>query len=444
MLRSPTLIPDAHVNEAPAQSELPRWVKFGLVLYLFLMFLPLQPHLAGINLIPFRLFLLVTIIPFTLIRIRSDSGFDRIDALMALLSFWVFLSFIVNHGMARFEFAVMSAIEYYGGFLVGRVLVTSLSGFRFFLNAFVIALALMIPFAVIENRTGTNLWLDFFRKFSTTNMPGPPEMRFGGFRVNSVFAHPIHFGIAGSMFLGCYFTLYRWGEGRAVRVMVALIVVFLAQSSAPMLSVGGQLGLLAWGVMSRDRWKLLLALFVAAFVFLSIASDRGPIIILVETMTLNPRTAWWRIHIWNFGIENVWQNPIFGLGMRDWVRPHWLAPTVDNFWLLIAMRHGLPAVACLIGAVAITITRIMRATYAQPDMERARLGYLISMLGYIIAFATVFAWGQMVALSMFFLGAGAFLFAPTNGGTPDEESSDTQPPTPRAIAPRYTRFPAKK
>ena len=45
----------------------------------------------------------------------------------------------------------------------------------------------------------------------------------------------------------------------------------------------------------------------------------------------------------------VGRHPVFGIGLNDWTRPWWRAKmaSFDNFWLLQAMRFGLPTLIFL-------------------------------------------------------------------------------------------------
>src|SRR3954466_10503300 len=47
--------------------------------------------------------------------------------------------------------------------------------------------------------------------------------------------------------------------------------------------------------------------------------------------------------IWEYGSASVLNNPLFGVGFGDWARASWMTSSADMFWLVNAMRHGLPA-----------------------------------------------------------------------------------------------------
>jgi len=48
-------------------------------------------------------------------------------------------------------------------------------------------------------------------------------------------------------------------------------------------------------------------------------------------------------------------HPVFGIGYGDWARPNWIPASVDNFWLLTAMRHGVPGLGFLAAAFILVL-----------------------------------------------------------------------------------------
>ena len=150
-------------------------------------------------------------------------------------------------------------------------------------------------------------------------------------------------------------------------------------------------------------------------------------------------------------------HPFMGIGLNEWERPEWLASTVDNLWLLIAMRHGLPCFGFLALAIGLHIFAISRRHDLSPDAQLIRKGYIITLAGLIFTLSTVFIWEAMNVMAMFFIGAGAFLYASAPrsargpSGTPDqrpaagaawlaaEPLSPFQAPPPERLCPRPAR-----
>jgi O-antigen ligase len=159
-------------------------------------------------------------------------------------------------------------------------------------------------------------------------------------------------------------------------------------------------------------------------------------------MTFSSHTGWYRLNIWEYGTQSVLNNPVFGIGLNDWERPAWMGgSSVDNFWLLIAMRHGLPSILLLGAAVALSVLYILRTPIADVLTARMRTGYLVTMVGLFLALATVHVWEQVAVLVFFYIGMGAWLFSdaarrarPGSGGEADKADK-------RDL--RYSRYPTR-
>ena len=199
-----------------------------------------------------------------------------------------------------------------------------------------------------------------------------------------------------------------------------------------------QIGLILWGRLTGNRWWLLTILFSVTYVTLDLLSNRGPVILMIETLTLNPQTAWWRVHIWNFGTQSVMAHPFLGIGLNDWARPEWLASTVDNFWLLLAMRHGLPAALMLVLGLVWHVWQIIRARDLSDADAQIRTAYIISFVALCFGLSTVHAWGAPSVLIMFYFGMGSYFYTggtqPAGPGETSAISADPRAPLP------YTRF----
>lgn len=418
------------------ENAVSRVARFAIVGLIAVCWLPLAPEVAGLRLDAYRIYLLIATIPVILTFLGGkDIKPTAVDMLFFGFTAWMFLSFMVIHGLERFPYATITSLEYLIGYLLGRTLVRNAATYRFFLDAMLVTFLLMFPVIYVELFTNRQIIQDLLGQVVPVSRKIGGEIRLGLFRSTGTMPHPILFGLFCATFFAAMVYQKALDSRRILLLLVVPALTFASLSSAPLLSLALQIFLIGWAVVMRGRWKLLVTLCVGVFLFLEIASNRGPVILLIETLTLNPGTAWWRVHIWNFGVENVLANPVFGLGLNDWARPSWLAPTVDNFWLNMAMRHGIPAVALLIAALVLHFRRILLAPLSGPAVRSLRQGYLISLTGLFFVLATVFAWGPIVPVVFFFVGAGAFFYMASPEAA---EAAATPEPTPRS--PIHTRF----
>ena len=114
-----------------------------------------------------------------------------------------------------------------------------------------------------------------------------------------------------------------------------------------------------------------------------------------------------------------------------------MKPSVDNFWLLIALRYGIPALIFLGLAVIIASYQIIRAPLTGL-YARVRTGFLISFLSLSVSAFTVHLWDATYCLFMFLLGSGMWLIDARE--TPEGEGEQVQGTSARREI-RYTRFP---
>jgi hypothetical protein len=88
------------------------------------------------------------------------------------------------------------------------------------------------------------------------------------------------------------------------------------------------------------RWKLLLSsmfFFVLAF---SLASN-NPLSWLFRNMTVDPQTAYFRLMIWDAGLDVLGTSPWLGIGYNP--SGNWIVDaSIDSLWLSKSIIYGLP------------------------------------------------------------------------------------------------------
>jgi hypothetical protein len=401
----------------------------GLILAAFFMafFLPVGGEVLGMSIYPLRAVVLILFIPFMVRLIIGQAGrWTMPDSLITAFSVWIMVSLVYHHGMERLPYGAVLGVEALGGYAIGRLVIRNTADYRKFIKFFLITLLIMIVPAFLE----------FIN-------PGPGSMvRWGFARVQLNFPHEILYGLFCSMAVANSYYLYRENKVRLLSAMgIALSTTVMSLSSAPLLAMVLQLGMILWDKLMGGRWKLFAWLALSSYVFLELFTSRGAVVFLINKVTFSPQTGYMRLHIWTYGKAAVLDNPIFGIGLNDWPRPTWLTPSVDNFWLLTAMRHGLPAVLLLLGALTLHIVLILRAQNLDSSRQTIRVAYLVTLLGMMFTLCTVHIWNELVVFVMFYLGAGAFLYTsePESGSDPSRSTEQFAPHGKRAALP-LTRF----
>ena len=410
-----------------------------LLLFLVTILMPISLELAGLRLSPTRVFLLVAILPFASQVVTGRIGrFTWIDTFFVLYGLWIFVALVMVHGVSQIPFAGITAVELVGGYFVGRVLIRSLQDYRYVLRFMFFGIMALLPVAIYENFTGTMVIPDLLRPvFETPTRADSAFGRMGLERTYVVFDHPILWGLFCSLTLSNFVMAVRRSPALIVlAILFSVYTTMLSLSSAPLLACSLQLGMLAWGWIMGGRWKLFLILMVTGYVVVDLLSNRTPITIIIETLTFNPMSGWVRIAIFDAGWAAVKGSPIFGIGFNDWVRPSWVTSSVDNFWLLNAMRYGMVGSLFIIAAFVTHLWVLGRAEIADPDVRAVRRGHAIALAGTAFTMVTVHIWGNVSIFVMFYIGAGAWMYVFDQSAGSVEISNVSA----GREGPRYSRF----
>ena len=383
-----------------------------LLLTIFMLSLlpPVYFYIGTVLFTPERVLLMILFIPFLVKLLSKAAGpIQKMDIFMLLWGFWIVVTLVVHHGLPRLPYGLITMVELVGGYLAGRILVRNAASYRTFIKLLLWTLILLLPPALVELLTNRNLLQEIFGAIAGTyNKGGSSYGRMGMERVMGGFAHPILFGLYCSMGLASAYLLYDNFMKRVLVLAFTMAMTFMSLSSGPLLAANIQAGLLIWGWVTRGRWWLLAGITTFCYVTIDLLSNRTPITILINYVTFNPATAWTRVNIYHFGIKEVWASPVFGIGLNDWARPYWLTGSVDNFWLLIAMRHGIPGFLLIFLGMLLHCRAIWKSPIASAKIRSYRTGYLITVISLFLTLSTVHIWGAVSVFVMFFLGAGAW------------------------------------
>jgi len=269
--------------------------------------------------------------------------------------------------------------------------------------------------------------------------------RMSLFRAQVVFAHPIHYGLVCSSVLALVFIGLRITISISWRYFLTILVctgVFLSLSSGALLAALLQIALISWAFIFRNnpaRWKILIGIFVFIYVAIDLGSNRTPIKVMMSYATFSAHNAFYRAVIFEWGMINVWNNPIFGLGLRSWIRPHYMVSgSMDNFWLVMAVRYGIPGFLLIAAGYADALFRVGRRKLVErTTLSNMRLAWMISFLGLSFTLVTVHIWTAVYSYVFFLLGAGLWMASYEEQGGGDEGVPSGA--SPEREGPRYSR-----
>lgn len=391
------------------------WLPVFLILSLLL---PVYFFIGPIRLTLYRLILMIAIIPLCVRFFSSGKPIYGFDILIILSFLWSALSLSVLHGLGTtIETSAIYIIEGLGAYLATRVLVTNRRTFRTLIVAFYFSVLALIPFAIYEAITGQPILLDVLRKFLPVPGSIVQDKRLGLERAQVVFEHSILFGVYCSSVFGLvYYVLNRSGGSFVgiIRLSLVFFASILSVSTGALLAIFVQTFFIIWDRATAmmkipKRWWLLASGFFALYVLIDLFSHRSPFHVFVNYLTFSSRSAYNRILIWEFGTETIIDTPIFGIGLGRWLGPGWMGDSIDNFWLLLVMRYGIPGGFMFIIAVYLIMKKVGSAEFTELELGDYRKGYMVSLGGMVIAGATVHYWNATYVLLMLVVGSGVWL-----------------------------------
>ena len=397
-----------------------------LVLLSFLCPTELSLYVAGLRLPPHRV-ALILLFPLAvyLLATRPDIRIRLYDVLFAAFAA-ITVGVFVHHsgGNEGLVYGGSLALESLGGYLVARAFVRDQAAMLATLRALFWTIAAAAVVALPETLLGQIFTHDLLAKITGYVHPTGVETRAGLTRAYGTFDHPIHYGT----FCAAMLALFVYSERDTAAARRTTGFLFLATalglSSAPLLCLGLQVGMIVWEISTRrvpSRATLTLVALTGLYIGASMFSNRSPIAFVATGMTFDSWTGYYRLQIWEHGMANVWANPWTGIGLAEWERPWWMvSSTVDAFWLVVTMRQGIPSFLVLALAIVLLAREVVRRSQRHPDLRirKLMLGWMMSLIALCLIGATVHYWNVLYAYFFFFLGLGGALADPRRAAAP--------------------------
>jgi hypothetical protein len=392
----------------------PHW---AVIIFLIGLVFPWIIPLGPLNLSVCRLVVLISLLPCLWSWMRGTLGIILPDLGLFLYSIWAGIAlFAAEDSSAAIQTSGILFIETMGPYLLARRFIRDAADFSGMVLVITMVVLVLSPFAIYEWITGSKpiLWaLSAIFPTVEVTMMAP---RWGFWRVQGPFSHSIEFGLFCTSILAL--THLAWGHNRnfASRWLLSASVsgtAFLSMSSAPLSCLVFQTMLMGYNSLlgrCRSKWTILWCIAIAGSLAVQFGSNLGAFKFFILNFTFDPQTGWYRVAIWDFGTASVFNHPWLGIGLGDWERPRWMASdSVDNFWLLTAMRYGIPSLVLLFGSCVWIMLAIARAKGADRTIESCRLAYMICMITFLLVGLTIHFSHAIYVWFMFVLGSGAWL-----------------------------------
>jgi O-Antigen ligase len=405
----------------PAAKRLSIWV----TLFVIGLVVPWILQIGPIRLSAYRIVLLAVTVPCVFMWLGGRAGKPHwADFAILMVWLWTTLGYLVVHGPGvAVEAGGILFLESFGAYTLARCFIRSEEDFHNLARLLFGVVLFLLPFAVIEAVTSRNLLLELFDAVIQSHPDVNKNPRWGLRRVQGPFEHPILFGVVCSSILAITYYVLGYGKPFFARAFRAGIVTFtsaLSLSSGPLTAMVAQILLIGWDTVLRQvkaRWKILAAGVLSLWVLIELFANRPAAAIFISYFAFNTRSAYNRIHIWNYGTASVADHPFFGVGFNEWERAYFMSTSIDMFWLAPAVRNGLPTALFLHLAFILVFLGVARKEGLSEKQQFYRKGFLFSMMGFYLAGWTVNYWNATYVLFMFLLGSGVWLLDVKNRGT---------------------------
>jgi len=413
----------------PAKS---RYGRVPLYLFIWSLLLPATLMLGPLAVSPYRIVLLVYLVPCFVSWSRGGAGKIQLsDLLLLAFCIWCLVCLSVKQGMgSSIATFGMQFTETMGAYLLARCLIRTPDDFLALAQTVFWVLLVLLPVAIVEAISGQNLARELISYAVASSAPIDDGTRLGLHRVQSVLPHPILFGVLFSSCLSLVILVFGYGASMWSNLVKGSLIAFgtfLSLSSAPIGSLVIQLMLLTWDRLFKAfpmRWGLLIGLVLFFMLVIGLVSNQGVVGVYVTYLTFNAHNGFYRMAIWEYGSASVMNNPLFGVGYGEWERPWWMASSMDNFWLVNAVRWGAVGGGLLLAAVVAMLLRVAFTRHADQRIGRYKLAYFLAIFVHIFAGWTVHFWGSSYVFFMFLLGSGGcFVKAVERGKARHRQSS---------------------
>lgn len=381
-----------------------------ILVYSILLPAGLAPEVAGITLPPYRLAIL-GLVPFALLQLgRRRIRLGLPDLLIIAGSLWGFFAMFTNSTIGEgLQAGGSFVVDTLGSYLIGRAYITDVRKLRCVLLFALPGVLTVAAILVIEAVSHRLLIAPLFpQRASLENLY---ETRLGLLRARAVFPHSIAAGLFMGSLLSLYFLSQLQSRWRMFGIVAAMAALFTGSSSAYlMIAMLG--GLMAYKFAfnrllgMQEKWIYLLAAGATIFLMLETFTGRGAIRTLIQIVALNPRSAYYRLVIWDYGTESVERNPWFGIGNAAMQRADWMfVETIDNHWLMLAVRYGLPTSVLIALGVTVAIFLCVVRNKRLNDFDRSTtLGAVFALAALSTVAWTTGLWANHVAWYMIIVG----------------------------------------
>lgn len=347
------------------------------------------------------------------------------DGLILIGAAWMVVSFVAFYGVEGFARGVGLAVDVAIPYLCARASIKSYQDLRrlliYCLPGLIIAGAAVAAESLSHRLIVRPIFASIFGDLSSyengvavSNARFFVDYRMGLLRASGPFPHPILGGLFLSSFLPLFLRAGLKGWPKIAGPITGLLG-FFSVSSAVFLAYAVDIGLIIIDAILRFArlkiWPVIIGSTAILLLAAQVASG-GRLVGFISRISLNPATAYYRQLIWEYGSQSILDHPIIGIGFSEYQRLSWMTPSVDNYWLLLGIRHGFLTPVCIFVFCLMFIWKLGQSLKYVPAQDQ-KLGQALNVCVFtlVITAFTVSYFSGMQTLFYILLGAGASLWS---------------------------------
>jgi len=358
------------------------------------------------------------------VRRRSQWRFSAADAIVFSFAAVVGLSEYINTNYKEAQnlmFTMVTSVAM--PYVVAKGLVEP-SGLRVAFARRIVAVLFVVSLvSVYEFKMGMTPFMQVLGPFFPGQGGWVTTFRWGFARIAGPYGHAILAGIV----LVVGYRLQRWLEWAGHWEPRVGLAPWIPLSKARLMTLGVLGGVLmtlcrgpwigavlAAGITAIGRFRnrrraggAVLAALVALGTPAAVALWSWASVGREAALTVSQETAAYRKELIDNYLEIAFDHSLWGWGKLTWPRLESM-PSIDNYYLLLALQHGIVAVCLLIGLLGYMCVRLYRRGVREPHAAPPGSSLSFTLLGIFIAIGfsivTVYLGGQTMPL--LFLLAG--------------------------------------
>jgi hypothetical protein len=342
----------------------------------------------GVKFTPGRTAIVLFFVPALSKLLRKGRHLVIADVFAFATSAWMVGSRIPSDGLN--SSAVAEMLEFFGAYIVARGFFFGRPALETFIQALKSIAVVLIALSVMDPLLGTNV----------ITHPMYPQERFGIIRATSVFEVAELYGT----FCTSVAAILIYSEHNQIRRLLwtglCLLGCILSLSTAPIMAFAIVLTVYTYDrLMGRFYWRWRVFVLVAiGLITVFFVSANNPVGWLVSHLTLDPSTGYFREYIFDLVYYQISLSPMTGYGFGPAGEDDFLAhASVDNAWLVYALRFGLPMIIFFLLTNIESFVRVGRTTVRMKDsyMNRIGTGFTLAVVSLSLIACTVHVYHTM-------------------------------------------------